>query len=126
MEDHSNNEISVEASVRDDSPTISDFRMRWFSIVVVLVMTLVMIGAVMIANPHHPQVQWPESEYAELRSSGSHPVSAEFLQELIKAYPTCVVGEKYGAICQDGEVSHDPGPDACSDNGGVKEWITCK
>ena len=84
MNDHIDSETSAEASVRDGSPTISDFRMRWFSIVVVIVMTVVMIGAVMIANPHHPQVQWPDSECAELRYLGSQPVDSEYLEEVLK------------------------------------------
>jgi hypothetical protein len=89
-------------------------------------MTVVMVGAVVIANPHHPRVQWPDSERATLRYTGAKPIDADSLEQLLKALPTCVVGEKYGAICEDGEVSHDPVPDACVDNGGVKEWITCK
>lgn len=81
---------------------------------------------------HRPQIVYPPEALVELRSNGSH-VDPKLLKELIQAYnlekaqqPTCVVGKKYGAVCQDGEVTFDGSEGACSDNGGVKEWIECR
>ena len=79
---------------------------------------------------HHPQIVYPPGALIELRS-GPRPVNEEYLKELLRAYrlgpaPTCVVGKKYGAVCQDGEVTFDGSEGACSDNGGVKEWIECR
>jgi hypothetical protein len=80
---------------------------------------------------HHPQIVYPPEALVELRQ-GERPVNEEYLRELLRTYrrdhpsPTCIVGKKYGALCQDGEVTFDGSEDACSDNGGVKEWIKCR
>lgn len=91
---------------------------------------LVVAGQLWASLNHRPQIVYPPEALVELRSR-DRPVDEKLLKALLRAYhldpaPTCIVGKKYGAVCQDGEVTFDGSEDACSDNGGVKEWIECR
>lgn len=91
---------------------------------------VVAAGQLWASLNHRPQIVYPPEARAELRSR-DRPIDEEYLKELLRAYhldpaPTCVVGKKYGAVCQDGEVAFDGSEGACADNGGVKEWIECR
>jgi hypothetical protein len=68
------------------------------------------------------QLQMPSGE-------GYKPVSKELIDRLIKAYgldATCTIGKKYGAVCQDGVLTYDRDASACSDHGGVRDWVVCR
>lgn len=115
-------------------PTLSDYRARWFGIFVLLTLATIFVVAFRVANPHKPSINWPKErsdQVAELRvlsTNGQKPVNAAYLEEVLKAYKLepCVIGEKYGAYCQDGTWTYDSDAEACTDQGGVKEWITCR
>lgn len=116
---------------KEDVLTMSDYHGRWFGILITIILSAVFVGAIMRANPHHPEVVWPDADrsIAEIRYTGSKPVDPDYLDKLLKAYKldeACIVGKKYGAVCEDGAVIHNADPDVCANNGGVKEWVTCK
>jgi hypothetical protein len=95
-----------------------------------LFLMLVAAGQLWANLNHHPQIVYPPEALVALQSR-KHPIDEEYLKALLRAYhldpaPTCIVGKKYGALCQDGEVTFDGSEDACADNGGVKEWIECR
>lgn len=82
------------------------------------------------ASDHRPQIVFPPEARAGLSitTTGKPPISADLLKRLIEKYDLdpCVIGTKYGAVCEDGEVTFSHGEDVCSDHGGVKEWIECR
>jgi hypothetical protein len=61
-----------------------------------------------------------------LRQGGETKISREWLEKLIKVLPTCTVGKKYGALCNDGFFSYVSREDTCEGHGGAKEWIECR
>src|SRR5207302_1330063 len=77
--------------------------------IAVCVVCLILVAAVQLSAQlnHRPELVFPPEAAATLRlqQSGERPVSPELLDRLVKAMPTCVVGKKYGAVCQDGEVT---------------------
>jgi len=96
-------------------------------VAVVVVLTFYLVAIV----THCPQLVYPPGvdPVAELRATGDMPsVNRTLLNRLVKAYEIdpCTVGKKYGALCQDGEVIYDGSEGACSDHGGVKQWIECR
>lgn len=97
-----------------------------------LCLMVVAAGQLWASLNHRPQIVYPPEALVELRS-GPRPIDEKLLNELLRAYnlekaqqPTCVVGTKYGALCRDGDVTYDGSEGACSDNGGVKQWIECR
>lgn len=53
-------------------------------------------------------------------------INAQQIEALLRVLPTCAMGKKYGALCNDGTVTGDGSEDACADHNGVKAWIECR
>lgn len=106
----------------------SDWRGRLrFIILVGLVCLALGVAAQMFVNlNHHPQLIIPPEARLALDPTNHPQLSKKFVEELLRAMPTCVVGQKYGAVCQDGTVTYDHSDDPCSEHGGVKTWIECR
>jgi hypothetical protein len=95
------------------------------------------------ANLNHvPQVVYPPGmnpiNKLESSSANNKPINPTLIAYYTNLYsdemtalaktpqPTCVVGKKYGALCQDGEITYDTDPAACAEHSGVKEWAECR
>jgi hypothetical protein len=110
---------------------------------------LLVLGAIQAWGTlnHHPELVYLPDVKAALdrQYAKPPPISKEVLDRLIQIYkldvtPTCVVGKKYGALCQDGYVDRylplpdtsggfSPPPDEesiCVNHGGPKTWIECR
>jgi hypothetical protein len=75
---------------------------------------------------HHPQLVIP-TDVPSL-STQMPRIRPEDLSRIATALPipTCTVGKKYGAVCQDGTWSLDTSEETCSGHGGVRAWIECQ